>query len=265
GFTMPANLGKLHIKTDPTVDPNTADDVPPGFFDPTTDSTTADDPVTDSLIYVDETLALEPGSGNEAVATRGDRGPLIDLFLIIQNNVDAKLAALGGPPAQSLDELVHQVILDPGSASATALLPDLVRAYLANWSHEIDVGLRDWAAVGIASTKAIFDPGSGRFWQNEEGQNEGADVDPARADAEGGGGVFDVFLSELDDPNHDGATDDSFITQHVMPMLGIPPFLSDFRTAMTDFGSLVDDLVLAPTRLLLAPVKAAIAEVKQVI
>ena len=208
-------------------------------------------------------LVSQTGDSTAALAARGDRGPLLDLFFIIQRRVDDQLDSMGGPTSQTLQELFNQVIVDPHGASST-LISDLTRAYLANWSHEIDLGVQNWAAVGLASTKALFDPATRRFWQNEQTQNEGSDVDPARAAAEKIG-TLDIFLSELDDPNHDGKTDDSYISNHLLPMLGIPTFLADFRTALTDFTSLLDDLVIAPIRLLLAPVKAAIAEVKQIV
>ena len=68
----------------------------------------------------------------------------------------------------------------------------------------------------------MFDADVLRFWQNEQAANEGADIDPARADAEGSIGFVDGILLELDDPNHDGSTDDSFLTRYLGPMLGVP-------------------------------------------
>ncbi|HEX6132062.1 MAG TPA: zinc dependent phospholipase C family protein, partial [Actinomycetota bacterium] len=71
-------------------------------------------------IVVDQTVADETGDGDEALVVRGDRGPLLDAFYIIQRYVDDTLLALGGAPAQTLDQLLADIVPlltdgDPGT------------------------------------------------------------------------------------------------------------------------------------------------------
>ncbi len=144
-------------------------------------------------------------------------------------------------------------------------IEDLGKGFLASWIEAIDNGVRNWPVLGLATTKALFDADNKRFWQNEAGANEGADVDPARAEAEGGISYVDAILAELDDPNHDGSSDDSFITRHLAPMLGVPSGLADIGNLLGDLTSQLDELVLPPFRFLLNPLSQAIADVKAVV
>ncbi|MHC4507326.1 MAG: FG-GAP-like repeat-containing protein, partial [Planctomycetota bacterium] len=239
--------------------------------------------VTPGAITVRETLSpdLAVGDGDEALVTRGERGPVLDIFFNVQHGLDAlfeQLVALTGPlplvPGQTVSEffdtlsleVVNLLIdLDPATNPTPQQIEDLGKAYIANWSVEIDEGARVWGQLGLATTKGLFDPEAVRYWQNQEAQNEGADVDSGRGEAEADISLLDVIAFELDDPNRDGLSDDSFLNNHLLPMLGMPELFADFADILTDVGELLDDFVLGPVRVLLNPLQEAIADVKQVV
>ena len=228
-----------------------------------------------------EDVVSETGSGDQALVTRGERGPILDLFYDVQRGleeVQRQLITLSGPlvlpPGQSATEylnelslLVSALVLDgDGSTNPTAeQIEDLGKGYIASWIEAIDDGVRNWGALGLATSKALFDADNVRYWQNQQAANEGADVDHGRADAEGEVGIVDAMIRELDDPNHDGSTDDSFVNKYLGPMLGVPAFVSDITAVLGEVGELLDELVLPPFRLVLNPMKQALADVKAVV
>ncbi|MBW1817956.1 MAG: VCBS repeat-containing protein, partial [Deltaproteobacteria bacterium] len=133
--------------------------------------------------------------------------------------------------------------------------------YLHYWIHNIDVGLSHWADLGLALSRALFDPQSKRDVQNEGGASYGADVaDPdflyldRRADFENDVGILSVIFDELDDPNNDQKTDDSFINQYLLPMFGMPHKLGELRTELQGFLTELESQVIEPTRELLGDV-----------
>ena len=246
GFGNAANQGTFVIPDDP--DPNNP----------------LDDPVTATTVKVTRTLANETSS-DAALVVRGDRGPLLDLMLIIQGSVDRQLAFLGGAPARTFEQILSEVAPllgdgNPANDPSAATIAELVRAYLARWTADIDEGLRHWGEFGLATTMALFDSDTKRYWSNELAEHEGSDA--SRADDEAGVGLLDVVLAQLDDPNRDGQLDDSFLSNRVMPMLGLPRILGQFRSAMADFGGLLDDLVLPSVRFLFLPISALLGAAK---
>ena len=90
---------------------------------------------------------------------------------------------------------------------------------------DIDAGRAEWGRFGLATTNALFDAGTTRYWQNELAGNDG--IDPNRGEDEADVGLLDVVLAELDDPNRDGNLDDSFLTNRLLPMLGLPRFVGE--------------------------------------
>ncbi|MHB1241780.1 MAG: zinc dependent phospholipase C family protein, partial [Gaiellaceae bacterium] len=243
GFANAANRGKFTIRTAPG-------------------SVTADE------IQIDQTLVDESGTGDEALVVRGDRGPLLDLVLIAQRKVDDALRGLGGAPSQSFEQILAEIVpsltdSDPSNDPSAATIETLTRAYLAKWTADIDAGLGEWGRIGLATTKALFDPATRRYWENAIAGGDASD--PNRAEDEAAVGTLDIVLAELDDPNRDGRLDDSFLSQYLLPMLGLPKFVGDLRTAIADFGSVLDDLVLAPVRFLFAPITALLSAAKQVV
>ncbi len=123
--------------------------------------------------------------------------------------------------------------------------------YLEYWIESIDTTLQNWNRLGQAFTKAFFYAQTGRDLQNQEGLISGIDaVTPdfpdERGELESDVKVFDRFLNELEDPNGDGATNDSFLNQFFIPMLGMPRSFGDLREGLQNFGDELDDKFLKP-------------------
>src|SRR4029453_2372750 len=105
-----------------------------------------------TTLTVAETVVEEAGTGDEFLSTQGSRGLVLDSFFDLQSKVDppSATADAGKPPlTQTFEQLVALVIAalrdnDPSTPSA-ALVDQLYRAYLHNWSQEITDGLRNWA------------------------------------------------------------------------------------------------------------------------
>ena len=175
-------------------------------------------------------LANETGSGDEVIITRGERGPILDVFFNLQEALDEAAAAAdvlaGAPlplaPGQTTEEFFNDLalqiagILAQGGTPTPQQVADLGRAYLHSWSDAIEDGVRNWGEFGLLTSKGLFDADNRRYWQNFEARNEGADVDQSRADAEGGVGIIDSIIASLDDPNGDGDREDSFIDRHLV-------------------------------------------------
>ena len=123
--------------------------------------------------------------------------------------------------------------------------------YLEYWIKSIDTTLQNWNRLGQAFTKAFFYSQTGRDLQNQEGQSSGIDaVNPDfpddRGDLESDVKVFSRFLNELEDPNGDEATDDSFLNKFFIPMLGMPRSFGDLREGLQTFGDELEDKFLKP-------------------
>ena len=207
----------------------------------------------------------ESGNGNEQLVVFGKRGPVLDKLLQLRDAVETAAIGLGprielGPLTETLvDNIVQGVAIDP------SLTSNLFRAYLYNWVEEINEGLAHWGEVGLAFTKALFDPQSRRDLQNEVAYTDGADTlenTTIRAHTEAAVGVFDVLMNELDDPNGDGVTTDSFINKHLLPMLGLPEELGVVRTALQGFAALVGGF-LDPLQIALNPLEETIDNVRE--
>jgi hypothetical protein len=222
--------------------------------------------VTADTIVVHQTITTgdEVGDGDEAFVVRGDRGPLLDVFMALQRAIDDALLTIPAP-AESLDQLLAEMIpiLDGGGTPTQTLIDKTVGAYLRAWSADIDAGVAEWGRFGLATTNVLLDPATTRYWQNVLAANEG--IDSQRADAEHDIGFLDILLAELDDPNRDGNLDDSFLNNHILPMLGLPDQVGGVRAAISDLFTLIDDLVLAPVAFILEPLKAPIRAVKEII
>ena len=212
------------------------------------------------------------GSGDEQILVQGTRGAILDIFMNLRRGLNTLLTVLGGAPTSSLDTLLTQVpgwqatlASNPTDATALAGMQSVTAAYLKSWIDAIDDGVKNWAEIGLAMTRAMVDPAVRRFWQNDIARNEGPDVGPDRGAIENAVGLLDVLTAELDDPNHDGILNDSFLAGHLVPMLGILPFLGQFKTLILDFGRLLDDSVIGPARLLVNPVLDAIGNTRGVV
>ncbi|MBL8533161.1 MAG: hypothetical protein JNL33_04830, partial [Betaproteobacteria bacterium] len=222
--------------------------------------------VTATRITVDKDLVAgdEAGSGDEQLIVQGKRGPAIDRFLSLRYELEKQVA---GRVRGDFGALVADVIdrIASGTTIPGTTLQDLFTSYLYNWIDNIDAGLAHWGEFGLATTKALFDAQSKRDLQNEEGEPYGAETDITRADREDAVGMLSVVMNELDDPNGDGLTNDSFINVHLLPMLGIPNELAFVRTAMQTFGSALNEGVIEPLQLAFNPINAAVAEIKEAV
>ncbi|MCW5625291.1 MAG: LEPR-XLL domain-containing protein, partial [Burkholderiales bacterium] len=219
--------------------------------------------VTANAITVDKDLVAgdEAGSGDEQLAAQGKRGLLMNKFLDLRYELEKQVEGkargdFGVLVADVLDKLVNGVSIPP------ATLDNLFTAYLYNWIDNIDAGLANWGDFGLAITKAMFDAQARRDLQNEVGATEGDEDDILRENAENGVGLMDVVLEELDDPNGDGYTGDSFINVHLLPMLGVPNELAFARTAMQSLGTALQPITDA-VGMLFNPLQAAVAELKE--
>jgi hypothetical protein len=118
----------------------------------------------------------------------------------------------------------------------------LLDAYVNAWIADIDEGLTAWYELGLATTKALFDPQMHRDAQNEECRNRGADIvtpEPADSDpnvrrnCETGVGPVDTVLFASND----------FINNHLLSMLGLPDFVGGLRAALQDVSGLIDGAI----------------------
>ena len=189
-------------------------------------------------------LANETAAVGVQLVGVGQRGPALDTVLKLRAAVFEKAVEKGarGDPNE-LGVLASQLIdnLVNGEPITAALKADVIRAYLYNWVDEIDEAVRHWAEFGLAFTKAMFDPDSRRELQQKVGAETGfadsADPNTIRSRAEDGVGFLDVLIEELDDPNGDGSTFDSFINKHLLPMLGLPAELGLLRSGVQSVTS----------------------------
>jgi outer membrane protein OmpA-like peptidoglycan-associated protein len=205
----------------------------------------------------------ETGSGDEQLVVQGSRGRLLDQFFKLRDTIeDAAITA--GPRIElgtQVGDLLEQIT--NGTLPDLSTLDDLYRGYLYNWVDELNEGIRNWSDVGLALTKALFDPQSRRDLQNEVGESDGVDslANDLRAETEAGVGVIDVLFEELDDPNGDDSTTDSYINKHLLPMFGLPEELGVLRAGLQGFSTFVGDL-LTPIGILLNPIEAVVGEVR---
>lgn len=99
-----------------------------------------------------------------------------------------------------------------------SLINRLVMAYIDAWIEDIDTGLKNWSDLGLASTRALFDPRATRRAQDHICRNEPDDAfSQQRALCEDGVGPVDVLGHELED----------FALEHLASMLGAPDAAGD--------------------------------------
>ncbi len=230
-----------------------------------------------------------PGSGPH---TAGDdpepiRGPLIDYFLDLKSDLQIQRAvaaadrsyddcALIDPDCYERTATVtvgtvrgqrsgtyvrHECIgatigclPDPFEAGDDLIFQNIVIGYLDAWIEDIDDGLREWGTVGLASTRALFDPQALRDTQNDECDHLGPEGTLPRDSCEDGVGATDVLFHELD----------PFINDHMLSMLGAPDVVGGARELLQAFSSILDDILgpaLNPLRLVTAELKELAKEI----
>jgi hypothetical protein len=150
-------------------------------------------------------------------------------------------------------------ILDPGDfAEDVTILNLIVEPYIQAWIEDIDTLLQHWSELGLASTKALFDPGTHRDAQNNECRNKvGAESDSGsqRSLCEDGVGV----LTTLD------YAQGSFVNQYLLSALGAPDALGDLLDALDVLGTVFEDLLGPVLNPILAPLDELKAYIKDLI
>ncbi|MBE2316164.1 hypothetical protein DVA67_009270 [Solirubrobacter sp. CPCC 204708] len=140
--------------------------------------------------------------------------------------------------------------LDPGDLAADLTIDNLVETYLEHWIEDIEDGLKNWSDLGLATTKALFDPRSHRAAQDHICRNEPDDeYSLLRANCEDGVGPLDVIGYEAED----------YINHHLISMLGAPDIVGDLNELFGVVSDTISD-VLGPA---LNPLQAPIAELKE--
>lgn len=132
--------------------------------------------------------------------------------------------------------------------AADDILNDIIESYLEAWIDDIVVGLREWPQLGLASTRALFDPGTYRDAQNEICRNKTAETTQQRADCEDAVGIVDVLLYSSED----------YIEDHLLSMAGAPDAAGDLVDVIGNLSDFLSD-VLGP----LNPITAPLAEIKE--
>ncbi len=205
----------------------------------------------------------ETGSGDEALVTMGSRGVLLDTFFKLRDAVaeqaniaaTAYITAYGTAPTSDFNGLLDHLIA-LGSTPSVQQTAELYASYLAYWRDSIDAGVQDWAQFGLDASEAVFDFQALRNVQNAQGQGVGNDADPERAAAEDQVGLMSTILAQFNDPNQDGDTSDSFFTNHLLPMLGVPQRVADLGNFLSDFITPLEDNIIEPLRLALNPLSS---------
>ncbi|HEX6024997.1 MAG TPA: zinc dependent phospholipase C family protein, partial [Solirubrobacter sp.] len=193
------------------------------------------------------------------------RGPLIDFFLDMRAKLevarerfrfDAETLNCAPLPPACMPEVEHmtvQTVRGPKNTSVTywkcyvgacapelvfdgphnSLVSGLVMLYIDNWIEDIDTGLKNWSDLGLASSRALFDPRATRQAQDQICRNKPDDeFSFARAECENGVGPVDVLGEEAED----------FITNHMVSMLGAPDAVGDYIEIMSDVSDVLSDI-----------------------
>ena len=143
-----------------------------------------------------------------------------------------------------------------------------VASYLRYWIKNIDEMVRHWPDLGLAISRGLFDPQQKRDLGNESGESYGADLPSQTGTAEDPGlynsllvgsnragaekvDIIDIMISEMEDKNRDGKTNDSLINQYILPMLGMPKKIGELRAAISDNMEDLEEKVLKPVDQLL--------------
>ena len=155
-------------------------------------------------------------------------------------------------PTVTVQECIGATIgclISPVDVADDLILNNIGSAYMGAWIDDIQSGLEHWGELGLASTRALFDPQARRNLQNEECKfiSEGTQ---ARENCEAGVGAIDVLFEESDD----------FIDDHLLSMLGAPDAVGAVHDLLQALGDLVDEVVgpaLNPLRIVGAALEEA--------
>ncbi|MEX1157302.1 MAG: hypothetical protein WEC79_00040 [Thermomicrobiales bacterium] len=141
------------------------------------------------------------------------------------------------------------------ASGAVELAVDAVKdSYIKAWIADIDAGLLEWNRLGLAISRAIFDPQAYRNTQNNTCWPQGGENELDRIACEDGIGALDVLLHEAD----------PFINDHLLSMAGFPDLVGDIREILQEIG-VAFDYVSAIFDTLLNPITAVIDDIKEAV
>jgi hypothetical protein len=209
------------------------------------------------------------------------RGALIDFFLDSQADLEIQAARLefdatscpkSDPRCERTQALVVPTIrgdkrLRVARARCTGHDPCTTRNadgdhsfsadFLHAWVDDIESGLKDWSRLGLAITRALFDPQAHRDAQNDacDGYGEEPPKRLSRGECEQRVGAVDTLVYKTR----------SFVDDHLLSMLGVPDWVVYVKkisgAAFDALADVVDKIVgpaLNPLRELEATIKSAI-------
>ena len=201
-----------------------------------------------------------PGQSPPVGEAEPKRGKLIDHFLDLQANLqitreklrlDRRHLDIANGHYETRERLVstvrgrqmasvrvrvcHTVFCLPDAADGAddATLNPLVEAYVSAWIDDIEVGLREWSELGLATTKALFDPQAYRDTQNGLCRFRGGEDNPVRIKCERDVGLLDVVMHKSD----------PFINRHLLSMLGAPDLVGGVRDKLKQVADLLDAFI----------------------
>jgi hypothetical protein len=122
-------------------------------------------------------------------------------------------------------------------------------AYVRAWITDIDEGLQAWPQLGLAVTRALFDPQARRDLQNRHCGALGPEDDLRRVSCEDGIGQLDVLFDQAD----------PFINTHLIGMLGFPSVVGSARQLLLDLADTIRPILQAIPN----PLALAIDQVKK--
>ena len=124
--------------------------------------------------------------------------------------------------------------LDAGDLASDLTINNMVETYLEHWIEDVEDGLKNWSDLGLATTKALFDPRSHRAAQDHICRNEPDDENSLlRANCEDGVGPLDVIGYESED----------YINDHLISMLGAPDIVGDLNELFGVISDTLDDVL----------------------
>ncbi|HYR36750.1 MAG TPA: LEPR-XLL domain-containing protein, partial [Burkholderiales bacterium] len=212
-------------------------------------------------VQEDLNSGYEVGTGDEQLIVQGSRGVLLDGVFKLRDKIETEALKLGPRLDFGLEVTQLAAFLAGDPLVTRPSFDNLLNAYLYNWVDDINAGIQDWADVGLAFTKAMFDPQARRDLQNDIGASKGADgLTGLRAEAEDGVGIIDVLLQQLDDPNLDHNVRDGYINRHLLSMAGLPDVAADVRAALHDVSEFIGNL-LEPLQMAFLPIEAAVDQI----
>jgi hypothetical protein len=140
-------------------------------------------------------------------------------------------------------------LVSPLDVADDLIINSIGSAYIGAWVDDIQDGMEHWGELGLASTRALFDPQTRRDVQNEECHTFGSESNLARINCENGISALDTLFAELE----------PFVNDHLLSMLGAPDFVGDINELLGVIGDALDE-ILGPA---LNPLRLAAAELKE--